>query len=159
MAFFFILNKHLVNWDVLLNDWIFWKKQLFFIYYLHQNTWIPGWMNLFLSLVKWFGKKNQPPVRITFSSRTGQPMSTIWQPGKKEHLISRSPLSGCFWLKVIHTFKLLYSIPRDLKQICSQGILSFQYHIRSCQISEREKQDPLGTKLVVKYKGSIIWEN
>ena len=32
-------------------------------------------------------------------------------------------------------------------------------HLRHCSISEREKQDSLGKKLVVKYKGSIIWEN
>ena len=32
-------------------------------------------------------------------------------------------------------------------------------HLCRCQISEREKQNSLGTKLVVKYKGSIMWEN
>ena len=32
-------------------------------------------------------------------------------------------------------------------------------HPRRCQISESEKQDALGTTLVVKYKESIIWEN
>ena len=34
-------------------------------------------------------------------------------------------------------------------------------HIRCCLIAEREKQNPLGTKLVVivKDKRSIIWEN
>ena len=32
-------------------------------------------------------------------------------------------------------------------------------HLSCCQISEREKQDTLVTKLVVKYKGSIMWEN
>ena len=78
--------KALVIWGALLNDWIFWKKQLFFICYLHQSTWSHEWMNLFLSLVKWFGKTNQSSVRIISPSRTGQPMSGIWKPGKKEHL-------------------------------------------------------------------------
>ena len=32
-------------------------------------------------------------------------------------------------------------------------------HLSCCQISEREKQDTLVMKLVVKYKGSIMWEN
>ena len=34
-------------------------------------------------------------------------------------------------------------------------------HIRRCPISEREKQDPPGTKMVVKvkHKGSTMWEN
>ena len=32
-------------------------------------------------------------------------------------------------------------------------------HLRRFQISEREKQDPLVTTLVVKCKGSIIWKN
>ena len=32
-------------------------------------------------------------------------------------------------------------------------------HLRCCPMSEREKQDHMGAKLVVKYKRSIIWEN
>ena len=34
-------------------------------------------------------------------------------------------------------------------------------HIHCSPISEREKEDPLGTKLIVKvkFKGSIIWGN
>ena len=48
-------------------------------------------MSLFLPMVKWAGSKKQSLVRINFSSRTGQQMSTKCRPGKKENLFS----SGC----------------------------------------------------------------
>ena len=44
---------------------------------------------------------------------------------------------------------LLFLISDDIKED----------HLRHFPTSEREKQDSLGTKLVVKYKGFIIWEN
>ena len=100
--------KALVNRGVLLNDWIFWKKQLFFIYYLHQNTWIPRW--IISGKMTW--EKNQSPVRITFHPEQVS-QCPIWKLGKKEHLIFRSPPSGCFWLKLIHTLKLSYSISKE----------------------------------------------
>ena len=99
--------KALVNRGVLLNNWIFWKKQLFFIYYLHQNTWITKW------ITKMTWEKKSVFCKNNLSSRTGQPMSTIWKPCKKDHLIFRSPPSGCFWLKLIHTLKLSYNISKE----------------------------------------------
>ena len=48
-----------------------------------------------------------------------------------------------FLLKVVHTIKLSFSISRELNK---------EDHIRCCLIAERKKQNPLGTKLVVKKK-------
>ena len=44
---------------------------------------------------------------------------------------------------------LIFRISDDIKED----------HLCRCQISEREKQDSLGTKLVVKFKESDMWEN
>ena len=79
-------NDGLINRVVLLNNWISLEVHLFWIYLLHWNTWILGRMNLFLSLIKWPGKKKQSRVRKTYLSRTGQPVFTISRTGKKEHL-------------------------------------------------------------------------
>ena len=64
-------NSGQVNRDVLLNNWISCEVYLFWIYFFLWNTWVFE--------------------RITFSPGTGQPMFTIWRPGKKntffaEHL-------------------------------------------------------------------------
>ena len=71
------LFKALINRGVLLNDWIFWKTQLFFIYYLHQNTWIPRW--IISGKMTW--EKKSVSCENNLSSRTGQPMSHMetWQ--------------------------------------------------------------------------------
>ena len=36
---------------------ISWEVRVFWIYFLHQYTWIPGRINLFQSLIKWLGKR------------------------------------------------------------------------------------------------------
>lgn len=87
----------LINWGVLLHILIYLEVHLFSIYFLHQKTWILEKMNLFFSLVKVTWVFMQFPVRIKFSFRTVQPMSTTWPPGKKELHFYRTPASGCFW--------------------------------------------------------------
>ena len=73
-----------------------------------------------------------------------------------------------FLLKVVHTIKLSFSILRELNKFvprafCLSNIGWYQRRSYSfvCLIAEIEKQNPLGTKLVVKVKDkrSIIWEN
>ena len=49
----------LVNWGILLPDWISWEVHLFWMYFLHQNTWFP------------------------------QPMSTTRRAGKNKQLFSK----------------------------------------------------------------------
>ena len=56
MAFVFILNQ-----SILLSNWISSEVHLLWIYFLHQNTWIPWSMNLSVFLIKWLGKKNSFP--------------------------------------------------------------------------------------------------
>ena len=51
--------------------------------------------------------------------------------------------------KSINPERLVFLISDDIKED----------NLRRCPTSERVKQDPLGMKLVVKNKGSIIWEN
>ena len=65
--------------------------QLFWIYWLHQITWVPGRTNLLLLLVNWSRKKEKYPVRITFSSRTGQPIRHYenWQ--KRTPFLQNTP--------------------------------------------------------------------
>ena len=91
------IYSDLVNWGIRLNDLISWKLRLFRIYFLHQNTWILGRIDLFLCLVKWQRKKKRTSVRITPLSITGQPMSTILSlVKKKEYLFYRTLSSGYF---------------------------------------------------------------
>ena len=50
--------------------------------------------------------KKQSPVRITFLCKTGQPMSTSWRRGTKEHLFYRTSPSGCFWILRLFSFRI-----------------------------------------------------
>ena len=50
-------------------------------------------------------RKKQSPVRITFLCKTGQPMSTSWRRGKKEHLFYRTSTSGYFWILRLFSFR------------------------------------------------------
>ena len=43
--------------------------------------------------------KKQSPVRIPFLCKTGQPISTSWRRGTKEHLFYRTSSSVCFWIE------------------------------------------------------------
>ena len=51
-------------------------------------------------------RKKQSPVRITFLCKTGQPMSTSWRRGTKEHLFYRTSPSGCFWILRLFSFRI-----------------------------------------------------
>ena len=72
-----------------------------------------------------------------------------------------------FWLKVVHTLKLSFSISRELNKFVPRAFCLSNigwYQRRSYSLlsdSRKKKQNPLGTKLVVKVKDkrSIIWEN
>ena len=64
-----------------------------------------------------------------------------------------------FLLKVVHTIKLLFSISREFPELLFPEHFIFlisddikEHHIRCCLIGEREKQNPLGMRLVVKVK-------
>ena len=74
------ISKALVYRGVLLNDWIIWKKQLVFIYYLQQNTWIPRW--IISGKMTW--EKKSVSCESNLSSRTGKKE----KPGKKNTLFS-----------------------------------------------------------------------
>ena len=50
--------------------------------------------------------KKQSPARITFLCKTGQPMSTSWRRGTKEHLFYRTSPSGCFWILRLFSFRI-----------------------------------------------------
>ena len=50
-------------------------------------------------------EKNKSPVRITFLCKTGQPMSTSWRRGKKEHLFYRTSPSEHFWILRLFSFR------------------------------------------------------
>ena len=45
-------------------------------------------------------------MRITFLCKTGQPMSTSWRRGTKEHLFYRTSPSGCFWILRLFSFRI-----------------------------------------------------
>ena len=49
--------------------------------------------------------KKQSPVRITFLCKTGQPMSTSWRRGKKEHLFYRTSPTDYFWIWRLFFFR------------------------------------------------------
>ena len=72
-----------MNRDVLLSIWISWEVCLFSNYFLYQNTWIPGRMNLFLSFLKWLGKKKQSAVRITVCPEQINQCPQYGDPAKK----------------------------------------------------------------------------
>ena len=115
MKVFFIFNKLrqllTVAWLFETFCWISFDVHLLWIYFLHQNTWIPGRFKLFFLIsgkMTW-EKTISCEMRINFSSRTGQLVSTIRRLPKKEHLFYRTPPSGCFYLNVfIHknSFKI-----------------------------------------------------
>ena len=84
---------------------------------MHQITWVPGRANLLLFLVKWSRKKEKYPVRITLSSRTGQPILLYGDLAKKNTFFYRTSPSGYFWkvfvfqkiffkVEVLKTFKI-----------------------------------------------------
>ena len=50
--------------------------------------------------------KKESPVRITFLYKTGQPMSTSWRSGTKEHLFYRTSPSDCFRLLRLFSFRI-----------------------------------------------------
>ena len=54
---------------------------------------------------KIMGRK-QSPLRINFLCKTGQPMSTSWRRGTKEHLFYRTSPSGCFWILRLFSFRI-----------------------------------------------------
>ena len=65
--------------------WISFDVHLLWIYFLHQNTWIPGRFKLFFLIsgkMTW-EKTISFEMRINFSSRTGQLVSTIRRLTKK----------------------------------------------------------------------------
>ena len=75
---------------------------------------------------KIMGKK-QSPVRIKFLCKTGQPMSTSWRRGTKEHLFYKTSRSVCFWILRLFSFKIEEGrlafeeeenefLPRDIKE-------------------------------------------
>ena len=68
-----ITYSSVVNRSVPLDNRLFCEVHLFLIYLWHQNTWLPGRINLLLSLLKWAGEK-QSPVRKKFLPRADQPM-------------------------------------------------------------------------------------
>ena len=45
-------------------------------------------------------------MRITFLCKTGQPMSTAWRCGTKEHLFYRTSPSVCFWILRLFSFRI-----------------------------------------------------
>ena len=50
--------------------------------------------------------KKQSPVRIPFLCKTGQPISTSWRRGTKEHLFYRTSPSVCFWILRLFSFRI-----------------------------------------------------
>ena len=50
--------------------------------------------------------RKQSPLRINFLCKTGQPMSTSWRRGTKEHLFYRTSPSVCFWILRLFSFKI-----------------------------------------------------
>ena len=90
--------KYSIEWLSMLGMNLFWS------YFVQQNTWIPVRINLFWALEKMTCEKNMVSVRINFSPRTVHPISTTWGPGKKEHLFHRTVLCGCFCIFALHGF-------------------------------------------------------
>ena len=81
----------LVNRGVLLKNLTFWELDLFWTFFMHMDNWIPGRINLFISLIKWHGKN-----------------SLLWEKSFHQKQVSR-----CKFLNLINCFERF-----SLKEVC-----------------------------------------
>ena len=59
---------------------------------MFKNNYFDGHLQMAASGMTWKKKT------VSYSSKPGQAISTIWRSGKKQHLFNRISPSGCFWI-------------------------------------------------------------